>query len=73
MSPAVDLHQERCPVCGGPVKLRRKKRNSRWLYSLECNGDCWTQTGWHSSIAEARDKWHMIEEEIREENDNAAE
>lgn len=65
--------EERCPACGGPVKLKTKMRNSTQKFKLVCNGDCWTETGWHDTIDAAREEWHRIRQQREEESDNAAE
>lgn len=66
-----EIAAERCPACGGTVKTKTKTRRNRTRVRLECNGDCWTGTGWHDTLKEALEEWHKIKEE-REEEEHAA-
>lgn len=66
-----EIAKERCPACGGTVKVETKTRRNRTRFRLECNGDCWTGTGWHDTLKEALEEWHKIKEE-REEEEHAA-
>lgn len=47
------MTEVRCPACGGTPKVNRKKNR----YRIECNGDCWTCTGWRDTVSEAIAEW----------------
>lgn len=68
--PEDEIAAERCPACGGTVKVETRTRRNQTRVRLECNGDCWTGTGWHDTLEEALEEWHKIKEE-REEEANA--
>lgn len=46
--------------------MNRKKNR----YRIECNGDCWTCTGWHDTLSDAIAEW---EENAAEWEENANE
>lgn len=67
------IQQERCPACGGTVKLWTKKVRGNTRYRLECHGDCWFGTGWNRTLQGAVDEWNQEREEWEEEHCYAAE
>ena len=43
-----------CPNCGGPPKIHKTHKK----FYVECDGDCWTQTGKHWYQEDAVKEWN---------------
>ncbi len=57
---------KRCPNCGGELTKIHKRKHQ---YKIECDSDCWTQTGWHYSLEDAEAEWNRLEKRKEEGED----
>ena len=57
---------QRCPNCGSSLVMLNRKRGK---YQYECDGDCWTKTGWFWSEAEAAFAWNQIQQTKKQESE----
>lgn len=54
-----------CPNCKSTLIKIHKRRGK---YKIECDGDCWTQTGWHWNLLDAFAEWDSIKPTNHEED-----
>ena len=60
---------QNCPNCGSSL-VRQNRRRGRYQY--ECDGDCWTRTGWYWNETEAAFAWNQLKKRNAEEEPNVS-